>query len=205
MIHRKPSRKKGVELVFSISLIGATLFVSPSYAGISVNHVNSNPSLFHMKMNKKVQSKRPEWNGYLSSQGPVAMRFSDEEATKQRPPSPALPEFTVMANESDPYLIERPLPEDTIRARERLSEVVLELEPHSILSGKIEKDSGYDSQAPEALNIQESRGGALRSDEVLIFFEAGSEGNEANVLIPFSPALPSEKTVESSAKYIRKE
>ncbi len=205
MINPKPISRLRSWTAFMVAGFFLILLATPCHSGVSVSHAKSTKRYYHLKLNQKLKDKKPKWYGYLAENEPSAMRFSDEEATKQRPPSPALPEFTIMSNDHDPYVIERPLPEDTIRAREQLAEVVLELEPHNILSGMIETEADYATKTPEVINIEESRGGTLRSEEVLIFFEAGSEGNEANVLIPFSPAIPSEQTSTSSAKYIREE
>lgn len=130
-------------------------------------------------------------DGYLHDVGPVNLRFSDEKATEKRPPSPALPEFTMISNEYDPYMLEMPLPEDEIAHRELLSEVTIEMDQHLVLSGMIDIHSEEKEVDIDRLDLTEQERKVLRPEEVLIFFEAESKNSDKTIVLPFSPAVPS--------------
>ena len=134
--------------------------------------------------------KKEKWDGYLYDVGPVNLRFSDEKATEKRPPSPALPEFTMLSNEYDPYLLEMPLPEDEIASRELLAEVTIEMDPHVVVSGMIDTRSYEREVDIDRLDLEEESRKVLRPEEVLIFFEAESKNSDKTIVLPFSPAIP---------------
>ena len=140
--------------------------------------------------------------GYLADGHPRVPRFSDESEVSRRPPSPALPEFAMMSNEYVPYVIESPLPEDMLNDPSILSEIVIELEPHRIVSGMIDTRVTVPEEKVEHFELDENRTTVLRPEEILIFFETDSGGNrETNAVIPFSPATPANTTIESSATF----
>ena len=139
--------------------------------------------------------------GYLAEGPPPPLRFADRGTATRRIPSPALPEFSVVSREYEPYLIDEPLPQDAMDDPELLSEIVIELEPHTVLSGVIETKREQPEQKVENFELEEKKTTVLRPEEVLIFFEADNGNNRANAVIPFAPATPSAETIESSAKY----
>jgi len=149
--------------------------------------------------------RKKNWEGYLHEVGPVNLRFSDEEAASKRPPSPALPEFTMLSNEYDPYLIETPLPEDEVANREMLSEVTIELDSHVVVSGMIDIVQEKMDIDVERLALGEEENKVLRPEEVLIFFESDSGNSNKRVVLPFSPALPnpSPAPIPSRATFTR--
>lgn len=149
---------------------------------------------------KKISFKKERFKGYLAYGQPNPLRFADVDAKNTRPPSPALPEFSFGRNDYVPYLIEEPLPEDAMNDPSMLSEVVIELEPHSVVSGKIDTRRVTQEDRVEHFNLEEQRTTVLRPEEVLIFFENNGHTTESGAVIPFSPATPSAETIKSSAK-----
>lgn len=140
-------------------------------------------------------------HGYLVMGGAPSVRFSDLDPVAARPPAPALPEFSYVASEYDPYLIETALPEDAKRDNSMLAEVVIDLEPHEIVSGKIDTRVKVQEERVEDFSLDEQRTSVLRPEEVLIFFETDTaNSNSAKAIVPFSPAQPTtDTTIKSSA------
>lgn len=141
--------------------------------------------------------------GYLAEGGPRPLRFSDRDPVHRRPISPALPEFTFMSDEFEPYLIESALPEDAGNDPEMLAELVIELEPHEVVSGRVDTRRRHQEERVESFALEEPRTSVLRPEEVLIFFEAQSpHGGRSGGFVPFAPATPA-ATHKSSAKLIK--
>ncbi len=138
--------------------------------------------------------------GYLADGPPNALRFSDDDTLRKRQPSPALPEFSMMPNEYAPYLIESPLAEDARNDPALLSEIVVDLSPHTVVSGVIDLRRKDAEVKVEHFDLEENRTSALRPADVLKFFESDGVVLESSVLVPFSPAAPSAETIKSSAK-----
>ncbi|MDQ8201580.1 hypothetical protein [Pelagicoccus sp. SDUM812003] len=141
--------------------------------------------------------------GYLAFGPPKALRFSDADEVNRRPPSPALPEFSFSSEEYFPYLVETPLEEGAFGDASMLSELVIELEPHTVVSGKIDTRRIVEEETVESFDLEEQRSTVLRPEEVLIFFETDGSMTETNAVIPFSPATPNNQTPKSSAKLIK--
>ncbi len=140
--------------------------------------------------------------GYLISSGPAPIRFSDEKKLTNRTPSPALPEFSLMSIDYDPYLIESPLPEDEKNGNSVYADVVIEMEPVKIVSGDIDYDKGERVEDIADVAIEEERASVVRAEDVLIFFESKSSSGRTGALIPFSPAPPaSSPPAKSKATY----
>lgn len=140
-------------------------------------------------------------SGYLAFAAPNVLRFSDDQEINNRPPAPALPEFNIVGSEHMPYLVESALPEDAMNDLDMLAEIVVELEPHTVLSGKIDTSRAYAEERIENFEVDEPRSTALRPEEVLIFFESNGVNSNTNAIIPFAPATPSAETIKSSAKF----
>ncbi len=130
-------------------------------------------------------------DGYLAVDVPPALRFSDIDPINDRPPSPALPEFNFVASEYMPYLIETELSEDALNDAALLSEIVIELATHEVISGQIETRSSAQDEVVEHFNLEEQRTTVLRPEEVLIFFETDTNVGKTKTIVPFSPATPS--------------
>lgn len=143
-------------------------------------------------------------DGYLAVDAPPALRFSDIDPVNTRPPSPALPEFNFVSSEYMPYLIEEALSDDELNNAALLSEIVIELGTHEIVSGKIKARSNVQEELIEHFDLEEQRSTVLRPEEVLIFFETDTNMGKAGAMVPFSPASPSSTTIKSSAT-LRKE
>lgn len=139
-------------------------------------------------------------DGYLAVDVPPALRFSDVDPVNDRPPSPALPEFNFVASEYLPYLIESELSADALNAAAMLSEIVIELAPHEIVSGKIETRVNVQDEVVEHFNLDEQKTTVLRPEEVLIFFETDTNVGRTKTIVPFSPATPSTVPSGSNTK-----
>ncbi len=146
------------------------------------------------------RSKKPKLkDGYLAVDVPPALRFSDADPVNTRPPSPALPEFNFVSGEYVPYLIETALSEDDLNNAALLSEIVIEMPPHEVVSGKIETRSTAQEELVEHFDLDEQRSTVLRPEEVLIYFETDTNVGKTGAMVPFSPATPSTTTIKSSA------
>jgi len=138
--------------------------------------------------------------GYLVRGSPPSLRFSDLDPAHSKPPASALPEFSFAPQQHYPYLVEAELPEDALNNPALLSEIVVDLEPHAIVSGKIETRIITEEEKVEDFNLDEQRTTVLRPEEVLIFFEADTGRGASGTVVPFSPATPSAApTIKSSA------
>lgn len=143
-------------------------------------------------------------SGYLYYKEPASLRFAENAELKKRMPSPALPEFSLLSNSYQNYLIETPLDEDELRDNSFYSEVVVEMEPHVLISGDIDfGEDNLEMTESQRLEIEEEREAILRPEDVLIFFETENrKGNKATAILPFAPSSSggSEPT-KSSATY----
>lgn len=152
-----------------------------------------------------VREKKPDLrHGYLTVEAPPALRFSDVDPINSRPPAPALPEFSFVSDEYFPYLIESELSEDALNDAAMLSEIVIELAPHEIVSGIIDTRRTSDEELVEHFDLDEQGSTSIRPEEVLIFFETDTGTTNTGAMVPFSPATPTNTTIESSAN-LRKE
>ncbi len=138
-------------------------------------------------------------DGYLAVDVPPALRFSDLDPVNDRPPSPALPEFNFVSNEYMPYLIETHLSEDELNNAAMLSEMVIEMPPHEVISGKIETRRKAQEEMVEHFDLDEHRSTVLRPEEVLIYFETDTNAGKTGAMVPFSPATPTSTTIKSTA------
>ncbi|MBD5781411.1 hypothetical protein IEN85_18060 [Pelagicoccus sp. NFK12] len=146
------------------------------------------------------ERKKPSLkDGYLTVDLPPALRFSDADPVNARPPSPALPEFNFVSHEYVPYLLETHLTEDELQEAAMLSEIVIEMEPHEVVSGKIKTRSTSHEELVEHFDLEEQRSTVLRPEEVLIFFETDTHAGRAGAMVPFNPATPNTTTIKSSA------
>lgn len=144
-------------------------------------------------------------DGYLAFAAPPSLRFSDLDPEHSRPPSPALPEFNMVSNEYLPYLIESALPEDAMRDNAMLSEIVIELERHNVISGKIDTRRVVKEELVEHFDLDEQRTTVLRPEEVLIYFETDTNVGRAGTMVPFSPATPNTPQSVKSSANLKKE
>ncbi|MBK1878237.1 hypothetical protein [Pelagicoccus mobilis] len=154
---------------------------------------------------KKKKKGPTRLDGYLAVGVSPALRFSDLDPVHSRPPSPALPEFNFVSSEYVPYLIEEALPEDAMNDASLLSEIVIEMEPHTVVSGTIDTRRHKQEEQVEHFQLEEQRTTVLRPEEVLIFFETETASGKAGALVPFSPATPSQNTTINSKATLRKE
>lgn len=147
--------------------------------------------------------KRGEYPGYLAYAEPSLLRFSDESAKGKGSPSLALPEFSMMTANQETLVVETRLSDAEIHRTELLRQVVVKLDPHTIVSGTIDRSIPRFEGDGARFETEETSGMALRPEEVLIFFEnQRTEGNVRTIVPSFSPALPnSQPTVKSKAIY----
>lgn len=141
--------------------------------------------------------------GYLAEAPPPPLRFSDENLANARVPMPALPEFALVSDKYFPYLVQAPLPDSAEGLGARLSDMVVDLEPRTVLSGEIDTEPSAETIVAESLGLDESSASPLRPEEVLIFFETDGRRSKTGAAIPFSPARPTDATIRSSAEYIK--
>lgn len=137
-------------------------------------------------------------DGYLAVGTAPVLRFSDVDPVNARPPSPALPEFNFVSSEYVPYLIEEALPEDALNDSSMLSELVIEMEPHTVVSGAIDTRRHKNEEQVEDFHLEEQKSTILRPEEILIFFETDTNMGKTGAVIPFSPATPN-TTIKSEA------
>ena len=142
--------------------------------------------------------------GYLADGPPVGLRFAESESVGSRPASPALPEFLFATGGYEPYLLESPLDSNPMNNPELLSQIVIDLEPHQVLSGVIDTRRQTLEPKVEHFELEESRPTILRPEEVLIYFETDNGGDRTRTIIPFAPATPLQESPKSSARF-RKE
>ena len=110
----------------------------------------------------------------------------------------------MLSNEYLPYLLEQPLPEDALNDPSFLRDIVIEMEPYTVVSGMIETHRPEREETMEQIEMEDGRSPIVRPEEVLIFFETDSgPRGKVNAVIPFAPASPTTTTIESSAEYIK--
>lgn len=176
----------------------ANVEVAPAVRSVKVDRRRA--GLFRPRTIFRIERKfKARHIGYLADGPPNPLRFSDEDEVNSRPPSPALPEFTFLASEHIPYLIETPISDDGFDA-DMISEIVIELEPHVVVSGVIDTRNTDQEERVEFFNLEENQSTILRPEEVLIFFESDGVNSETTTVIPFAPANPSPQTIKSSAR-----
>jgi len=142
--------------------------------------------------------------GYLAFRAPPPLRFSDDLSLAKRPPAQALPEFSILAPGRGSPMVETRLSEEEARTLALMNQIVVELEPHTIVSGSIDTSIPREIDEAERLLIEQSDDPVVRPEEVLIFFENGGDGDNTRTIVPFSPALPSQKPpTRSGATYNR--
>lgn len=150
-------------------------------------------------------SIKGSYPGYLAYRAPPPLRFSDDSSLTRNFPSSALPEFSMVARGSGSLVVETQLSGDEARKQALLNQIVVELEPHTIVSGKIDTTIPSELEERDRLLIEEAEGPVVRPEEVLIFFENKRDGGNARTIIPFSPAIPSDNSPsKSGATYNRK-
>jgi hypothetical protein len=144
--------------------------------------------------------------GYLAYAVPPPLRFSDSDVLTKRAASPALPEFSFVAPGSGTEIIESELSEETARRNRIRRQVVVELDPYTIVSGRIDTAIPRRNQERDLIMGDEFEEPVVRPEEVLIFFENEREGGAVRTIAPFSPALPQEsEPSRSGATYNRVE
>ncbi|MCH6255242.1 hypothetical protein MLD52_01695 [Puniceicoccaceae bacterium K14] len=151
-----------------------------------------------------LSDNRARFSGYLYNKQPAGLRFAESVDKNKRVPSPALPEFSLLSHDHESYLLETPLSEEELRDNSFYSEVIVEMEPHILISGNIEYGSdNLEMTESERLTMEEEREAILKPEDVLIFFEAESRsGNSTSVVVPFSPSsIENSEPIKSSATY----
>lgn len=144
------------------------------------------------------------YSGYLAFRAPPPLRFSDDISLIKRPPSPALPEFSILAPGRGSLTVETHLSDEEARKLALMNQVVFELEQHTIISGNIDTTIPREIEERDRLLIEESEESVIRPEEVLIFFENKRDGNNTRTIVPFSPAQPSQNPpAKSGASYNR--
>ena len=144
------------------------------------------------------------YSGYLAFRAPPPLRFSDDISLVKRPPSPALPEFSILAPGRGSLAVGTHLSDEEARKLALTNQVVFELEQHTIISGNIDTTIPREIEERDRLLIEESEESVVRPEEVLIFFENKRDGNNARTIVPFSPAQPSQNPpAKSGASYNR--
>lgn len=153
---------------------------------------------------RRERGPNPE-NGYLVMGGATPLRFSDVDPVDSRPPAPALPEFSFSSNGYDPYLLETALPEDAMNDNSLLSEIVIELEPHEIVSGKIDTRIMTQQDSVETFSVDDKSSSVLRPEEILIYFEKDTASGKTGVMVPFEPSKGTADPVMKSSATLKKE
>lgn len=148
---------------------------------------------------------KESYPGYLAFRAPPPLRFSDDISLTKRPPSPALPEFTILAPGRGSLTVETRLSDEEARKQALMNQIVFELEPHTIISGNIETTIPREIEERDRLLIEEPEESVVRPEEVLIFFENKRDGDSnTRTIVPFSPARPSQNApAKSGATYNR--
>ncbi|MEC7906652.1 MAG: hypothetical protein VYC82_05465 [Verrucomicrobiota bacterium] len=131
--------------------------------------------------------------GYLAYAKPPPLRFSDSDALAKRASSPALPEFSMVAPGGGTEVFESELSIETARRNQIRNQIVVELDPYSVVSGRVNTSIPRQGQDRELIMGDEFEEPVVRPEEVLIFFENEREGGDVRTIVPFSPALPQER------------
>ena len=142
--------------------------------------------------------------GYLAYAVPPPLRFSDSDALAKRAPSPALPEFSLLVPRRGTEVFESELSTETARRNQIRNQIVVELDPYTVVSGRIDTSIPRQGQDRGLIMGDEFEEPVVRPEEVLIFFENEREGGDVRTIVPFSPALPQEREPSrSGATYNR--
>ncbi len=142
--------------------------------------------------------------GYLAYATPPPLRFSDSDALAKRASSPALPEFSLLAPGRGTEVFESRLSVETARRNQIRNQVVVEFDPYTVVSGRIDTSIPRRGKDRELIMGDEFEEPVVRPEEVLIFFENEREGGDVRTIVPFSPALPQEREPSrSGATYNR--
>jgi len=148
--------------------------------------------------------KNESIGGYLAYQTPPPLRFSDSDALTKRAPSVALPEFAFVSPGSSSVVLQSELSADAARKAGLRNQIEVELEPHTVLSGRIDTSIPRKDDERDGISAEELEEPVVRPEEVLIFFENERKSGDVRTIVPFSPALPSGKNpVKSGATYNR--
>lgn len=131
--------------------------------------------------------------GYLAYAKPPPLRFSDSDALAKRASSPALPEFSLVAPGRGTEVFESELSIETARRNQIRNQIVVELDPYTVVSGRIDTSNPRQGRDRELIMGDEFEEPVVRPEEVLIFFENEREGGDVRTIVPFSPALPQER------------
>ena len=81
----------------------------------------------------------------------------------------------------------------TARRNQIRNQIVVELDPYTVVSGRIDTSIPRQGQDRELIMGDEFEEPVVRPEEVLIFFENEREGGDVRTIVPFSPALPQER------------
>ena len=146
--------------------------------------------------------KKEKLKGYLAYNEPVPLRFSNEYLLGNQSLSASLPEFSMITPSQEPLIIETRLSEKEIYQNELLRQVVVKMDPHTIVSGTIDTSIPRSRIEGPRFEIEESTDSVIRREEVLIFFENQREDGGGRTIVPFSPAMPTQQPpVDSKANY----
>ncbi|MDG2255909.1 MAG: hypothetical protein P8L49_13220 [Opitutaceae bacterium] len=143
-----------------------------------------------------------KFKGYLAYNEPLPLRFSNEYILSDQSLSPALPELTMINASQEPLIVETRLSEQEIHRNELLRQVIVKMDPYTIVSGGIDTRIPRPNIAGPRFEMEESSDTVVRPDEVLIFFENQRGEGSRRTIVPFSPALPAQQSpIDSKAGY----
>ncbi len=208
---REKAKKRTVQTKFAASNRGKTAAANP----FSPDDEYKRPSLWGSVRRAPRQllagigsislPRKEEYAGYLAYRTPTPLRFSDDSALDLRPITQALPEFSMLAPGQGSVVVQNALTEAEARRNGLVNRVVFELEPHTIVSGKIDTTLPSELEERDRVMVEETEGTVVRPEEVLIFFENEREGGGTKTVVPFSPAIPTQAPPSrSGATYERK-
>ena len=102
----------------------------------------------------------------------------------------------------EPLIVETRLSEQEIHRNELLRQVIVKMDPYTIVSGGIDTRIPRPNIAGPRFEMEESSDTVVRPDEVLIFFENQRGEGSRRTIVPFSPALPAQQSpIDSKAGY----
>jgi hypothetical protein len=140
--------------------------------------------------------------GYLAYNEPAPLRFSNEYLLRDQSLSASLPEFTMMTPGQEPLIVETRLSEKEIHRKDLLRQVVVNMNAHTIVSGRIDTSIPRSRTEGPRFDLEERLDAVVRAEEVLIFFENQRGEGGGRTIVPFSPALPTQQSpVHSRANY----
>jgi len=140
--------------------------------------------------------------GYLAYNKPAPLRFSNEYLLRDQSLSASLPEFTMMTPGQEPLIVETRLSEKEIHRNDLLRQVVVKMDAHTIVSGRIDTSIPRSRIEGPRFDLEERSDAGVRAEEVLIFFENQRGEGGGRTIVPFSPALPTQQSpVHSRANY----